>query len=91
MATDKLGPCTCCGKAARWSIVLAVGANNKPDETERYYVPNQGVRQFIGTDTDVSKAVPFCPSCMRSIEDNLRATILYMQAENGRLSIKSAT
>ena len=28
---------------------------------------------------------------MRRVEDNLRATILYLQAENGQLAIKDAT
>ena len=30
----------------------------------------------------------FCHSCMKAVENNLRATILYLQAENGRLAIK---
>jgi hypothetical protein len=32
--------------------------------------------------------IMFCHPHMRAVEDNLRATILYLQAENGRLTIQ---
>jgi hypothetical protein len=32
--------------------------------------------------------IMFCHPHMRAVEDNLRATILYLQAENGRLAIQ---
>jgi hypothetical protein len=33
------------------------------------------------------QTVWFCHFCMRAIEDNFRATVLYLQAENGTVSI----
>jgi hypothetical protein len=55
---------------------------------DRFYIPNEGVRKHMGTSMDVSKTMPFCVECMRAVEDNFRATILYLQAENGLLAIK---
>jgi hypothetical protein len=72
--------CVCCGKPGQFSIILAVGPNNVGDKP-RYYIPNQMVRQ----DTMADAEVLFCHRCMRMIEDNLRATIMYLQSEgNGR-------
>jgi hypothetical protein len=88
MATKKLEPCVACGDPGKFSIILAASSSNDPVEVPRYYIPNEGVREYIGTPMDVSKEVPFCGVCMRAVEDNLRATILYLQAESGRLSIK---
>jgi hypothetical protein len=90
MATKKLGPCVCCGEPGKFSIILAVGPNNKPVDIDRYYIPNENVREHIGTGMDVSQVVPFCADCMRRVEDNLRATIIYIQSENDLLEIKPA-
>lgn len=90
MPTRNLGPCVCCGKPGRFSIVLAVGINNPPVHIPRYYIPNDSVRESAGTSLDPSEVIPFCEECMRTVEDNLRATILYLQAENDRLLIKPA-
>ena len=89
---EKLGRCVCCRKPGKQSIMLAVGPNRRSVDIGRYYVPNYRVRHFVGKgQTDVTKIVPFCATCMRRVEDNLRATILYLQAENGQLAIKDAT
>jgi hypothetical protein len=86
----KLGKCICCGEPGKFSVVLAVGPNNDPVDMPRYYIPNDGVRECNGTPLDPSEIVPFCGTCMRAVEDNLRATILGLQAENGLLAIRRA-
>lgn len=64
--------CFSCDKESRFSILLCV-------ENGRIYIPNQFVRE----DTpDQVEDVGFCSDCMRKIEDNLRATVLYLQTEN---------
>jgi hypothetical protein len=89
---EKLGRCVCCGKPGKQSIMLAIGRNRKSVDIGRYYIPNYRVRHFVGNgQIDVTKIVPFCATCMRRVEDNLRATILYLHAENGQLAIKNAT
>ena len=52
----------------------------------RYYLPNQRTRdpKF----PQVVEEVHFRTACMRAVEDAVRATILYRQAENNQLSIK---
>ena len=71
--------------------MLAVGPNRRLVDIGRYYIPNYKTRHFIGKgQMDVTKIVPFCRTCMRTVEDNLRATILYLQAENAQLAIKDA-
>ncbi len=79
--------CICCGKTGKYSIELAEGSQaSRLLATPRYYLPNQHARnpKF----PNVIEKIHFCTKCMRSIEDALRATILYLQAENGQLSIK---
>ncbi len=79
--------CICCGKPSKYSIHLAVGIQaNRLLALPRYYLPNQHARdpQF----PPVIDEIHFCAECMRSVEDALRATILYLQAENDQLSIK---
>lgn len=79
--------CICCGKPSKYSIQLAVGSQaNRFKALLRYYLPNQHARdpKFPSVINDVY----FCVDCMRSVEDALRATILYLQAENDQLSIK---
>ena len=88
---EKLGTCVCCGKPGKQSIVLAVGPNRRLVDVGRYYIPNYNTRHFMGKgQMDVTKIVPFCRTCMRTVEDNMRATILYLQAENAQLAIKDA-
>jgi hypothetical protein len=79
--------CTCCGKAGEYTIQLAVGPQaNRLLALPRFYIPNQHARnpEF----PPVVEEIYFCAECMRSVEDSLRATILYLQAENDQLSIK---
>jgi hypothetical protein len=79
--------CVCCGKPSKYSIQLAEGPQaNRLLALPRYYLPNQHARnpEF----PPVINQISFCADCMRSVEDALRATILYLQAENDQLSIK---
>ena len=65
--------CVCCRKSSKYSVLLAI------DDVRplRYYLPNQLVRE----DPADMIEVPFCHKCMRAIEDNLRATIMYLSSE----------
>lgn len=79
--------CICCGKISKYSIHLAEGPQAKRlVALPRYYLPNQHARdpKFPATIEDIY----FCKECMRSVEDALRAVILYLQAENEQISIK---
>ena len=79
--------CVCCGKPSEYSIRLAIGSQaERLVATPRYYLPNQHARnpQF----PQVVEDVFFCAPCMRAVEDAVRSTILYLQAENDQLSIK---
>jgi hypothetical protein len=79
--------CICCGKTSKYSIHLAVGSHAKRlVAIPRYYLPNQHARnpKF----PPVVDEIHFCRKCMRSVEDAVRSTILYLQAENDQLSIK---
>ncbi len=67
--------CYSCGKAGNYSVLLARTGG-------RIYLPNQAVRAGNPAHPGYSEVV-FCASCMRTIEDALRATILYLQTENG--------
>jgi hypothetical protein len=79
--------CICCGKTAKYSVQLAVGAHAKRlVALPRYYLPNQHARN--PDFPSVVDQIYFCKKCMRSVEDTLRATILYLQAENDQISIK---
>jgi hypothetical protein len=75
-------PCLCCGSDGEYSIILGVAPEG--DGRHRYYIPNQSVRAKIGKPKDVSQEIWFCPTCMRAVEDSMRATILYLQVENGQ-------
>jgi hypothetical protein len=70
--------CYACGKPANYSILLAITGG-------RLYLPNQSVRESVGTGHPHTglQEVPFCSGCMRHVEDALRATVLYLQSENG--------
>jgi hypothetical protein len=79
--------CICCGKPSKYSIQLAEGTQAKRLlAIPRYYLPNQHARdpKF----PTVTEEIHFCKKCMRAVEDALRATILYLQAENDQLSIR---
>jgi hypothetical protein len=76
MAPPKLKEkCYACGKDSNYSILLAITGG-------RIYLPNQAVRAEGTPRHPGYGEVAFCASCMRTIEDNLRATILYIQSEN---------
>jgi hypothetical protein len=74
MAAPKLKEqCYACGEVAQYTIMLALTG-------QRIYLPNQNVRECSPPHPGYGE-VAFCGSCMRKIEDNLRATILYIQSE----------
>lgn len=85
--------CECCGKAANGSIQVMSGTNNPPNRSIRYYLPSDTNRASAGVDFPIEelKELPLCPSCMRTVEDNFRATILYLQAENSHLAIRATS
>lgn len=72
--------CVCCGEEGKFGVLLVVGPSSK-DERPRYYLPNQRARAEIGGPHDVVEVIWFCHAHMRGIEDNLRATIRYLQDE----------
>ncbi len=79
--------CICCGKPSLYSIELAIGPHaERLVALPRYYLPNQHARdpKFPRTIEEVH----FCRDCMRSVEDAVRSTIMYLQSENDQLSIK---
>jgi hypothetical protein len=79
--------CIGCGKPGEYSIQLAVGTQAKRLlALPRFYLPNQNARS-PKFPADLHE-IHFCKECMRTVEDALRATILYLQAENDQLSIK---
>jgi len=73
-----MSDCICCGKPGRYSILLAIGPNGQRSD-ERYYLPNKFARD---NHADIEER-SFCPEHMRALEDIVRATIFYHQAENG--------
>lgn len=80
--------CTCCGKPASYTIQVAVAESQNRVTDVRYYLPNQGFRtetdpQMLRQIRQQLKELPFCPQCVRAVEDNFRATILYLQDEHG--------
>lgn len=67
-------PCLACKAVpSKYTILLCVS-------DERVYLPNQHVR---AQPDGLILEVPFCVRCMKKIENNLRATILYLQSEAG--------
>jgi hypothetical protein len=79
--------CICYGKPSKYSIQLAEGPQaNDLVALPRYYLPNNGARD-PSHPADL-KEIHFCAECMRPVEDAVRATILYLQAENDRVSIR---
>ena len=76
MAPPKLkAKCYSSGKNSNYSIMLATSGG-------RIYLPNQALRSEDSPRHPGYGEVAFCAPCMRTIEDNLRATILYLQSEN---------
>lgn len=69
-------PCKCCGDPGVYNILLAIGPGSDWI-SERLYLPNQDAR-LVG---EVLQEVWFCRRCMRIIEDNFRATVIYLQLE----------
>ena len=67
--------CYTCGNQANYTIMLAITG-------ERVYLPNQAVRNATNLKHPGYGEVAFCSSCMRKIEDSLRAAILYLKSEN---------
>jgi len=67
--------CYTCGKDSHFSVLLARTLG-------RVYLPNQHVREEDEHQHPGYGEVNFCNNCMRTIEDSLRATILYIQKEN---------
>lgn len=79
-----MSKCLCCKNEGVFSILLAEGIYADRDDP-RWYIPNQSVRELTDADnvSDIVKELWFCHPCMRMIEDNLRATIMYLQSEDG--------
>jgi hypothetical protein len=71
--------CTGCGQPAAYAILLA-------GEPKRWYLPNQNVRELTNRFPELLTEVWFCRVCMRKLEDNFRATLLYLQAKAKRPS-----
>lgn len=82
LQTSGLEECEGCGGAAVVTILLAVGVE-ADYQTEYFYIPNQNTLALRGTVFDVVQQVPFCTTCMRAIEDNLRATIARLRESAG--------
>lgn len=78
---DPSNECHGCGLPAEYSVLLSKTRNTGQSPPEfRLYIPNQIVRS-----NEAHEEVWFCHGCMRSLEDNFRATLLYLQSENDRL------
>jgi hypothetical protein len=78
-----MSKCICCKGKAIYSVLLAGGPHSDRRNSPRWYLPNQSVREHP---TDVMQEIWFCHPCMRAVEDNLRATIAYLQAEGGAVA-----
>jgi hypothetical protein len=76
--------CVGCGNKGVYSILLAGGPSGDEKQiVDRVYIPNQHVRE-----TSDHSEQWFCATCMRTLEDNFRATLLYLQAENGIVTVR---
>jgi hypothetical protein len=79
--------CEACGDEAKYTIELAKSSEWDEDmsaEAIRWYIPNQHVREAEReTQGHFIEVVGFCHTCMRTVEDNLRATIAALQARAG--------
>lgn len=63
--------CECCGEPGKYTILVS-------DTDGRLYLPNQIVREY----EDQTRELLLCHKCMRTVEDNFRATIAYLKSEN---------
>jgi hypothetical protein len=72
--TNSVEKCYSCGKPGKYTVMLAITG-------DRVYLPNQIVRECEPPHPGYGPE-SFCPTCMRAIEDSLRATILYLRSEN---------
>ncbi len=84
--------CITCGEPSSYSILLAVGEDREGGT--RFYLPNLGFRENEKNNPvlhrDLAKSQEekwFCRKCMRTIEDNFRATIQYLQTESELTSV----
>lgn len=82
--------CEACGAEGRFSILLAAGEHGEGplEKLTRWYIPNQSFRATDATTWSEPEEVWFCHPCMRKIEDNLRATIMSIQADNNLLKVE---
>jgi hypothetical protein len=72
--SDSVEICYSCGKPAKHSIMLAITG-------DRLYLPNEIVRKSEPPHPGYGPQ-SFCITCMRAIEDSLRATVQYLQSES---------
>jgi ribosomal protein L28 len=74
--------CVCCNKKAKINIELVNDTHRGTNVTPRWYIPNQVARTITDGIRSRIEKVWFCSDCIRKVEDNLRATITYLQIEN---------
>lgn len=73
--------CEGCREPGKYSILLASGPARDEAAPERVYLPNYHTRAHGD-----AREHWFCATCMRALEDSFRATLLYLQAESGRVT-----
>lgn len=81
--------CICCGNVTELSVQLSEGLNRPPVMVTRYYLSTDRLRKQSDIVPDTVREIPFCQRCLDRIDDSMRATILYLQAENGVVAIGS--
>lgn len=91
MATTAHPPqrCVCCGKEATLSVQLSEGLNRPPMMVTRYYLATDKLRAQSQSMPDAVTEVAFCQPCLDRVEDSVRATILYLQTQNGVVAVRS--
>lgn len=81
--------CKACHEPGKYSILLTAGFDDPNSEKHpRFYLPNQTVREENEKKGGFIHEVWFCHNCMRALEDNFRATLLYLQAEHDVVTLK---
>lgn len=81
--TPELPDATClgCGGEPEVSILIVRGRQDLGGgRSPRWFLPSQAVRE---EEEERIEEQWFCQRCMDLIEDNFRASILYLQVENG--------
>lgn len=70
------GKCFTCDGPPSYSVLLV-------NQEGRIYIPNQSVRRSKGTREEhpFLGETAFCTTCMRKVEDALRAQVLYLRTE----------